>query len=153
MIAGISQLGASIGRGLIAGVLGTAMMTASSTAEMRLRKRQASSAPADAAGKLIGVEPRDAGGEKRFSTLVHLGYGTGWGAVRGVLSAAGLKGTPATASHFLLVWVTEMVMLPRLKVSPPATEWGVKEVAIDGWHHLVYASATGAAFDLLEDHA
>lgn len=42
-------------------------------------------------------------------------------------------------------------MLPALGVAPPATQWGAKELAIDAWHHVVYAAA-GAAYELL-DHA
>ena len=34
-------------------------MTLSSTLEMKARGREGSSAPADAAGKVLGVEPRD----------------------------------------------------------------------------------------------
>jgi hypothetical protein len=41
-------------------------------------------------------------------------------------------------------------MLPALGVTPPLTEWGVKEVAIDALHHLVYARATGVAYSLLD---
>ena len=41
-------------------------------------------------------------------------------------------------------------MLPTLSVTPPLTEWGVKEVAIDALHHLVYAGATSVAYSLLD---
>ncbi len=51
-------------------------MTISSTAEMKLGGRQGSTAPSDAAGKILGVQPRDPVGKKRFSTAVHYGYGT-----------------------------------------------------------------------------
>jgi hypothetical protein len=78
-----------------------------------------------------------------------LGYGTGWGAVRGVLAAPGLPALAATTAHLAMVWGTEQLMLPALGVSPPATQWGAKEIAVDGWHHMVYAAATGAADELL----
>ncbi|MHB1594740.1 MAG: hypothetical protein ACYCO9_21735 [Streptosporangiaceae bacterium] len=77
---------AAIGVGLAAGVAGTAAMTVSSTIEMMIRGRPASSAPAQAASKVLGVEPR----KKRFGTIVHWIYGTSWGAVRGVLGVSGL---------------------------------------------------------------
>ena len=54
------------------------------------------------------------------------------------------------AAHLALVWGTEQVMLPALGVSPPATRWGAKELAIDAWHHLIYAAAAGAAYELLD---
>lgn len=146
----IGRLPADVGVGLAAGLAGTLAMTASSTAEMRLRRRGASDAPAQAASKVLGVEPAGERGKTLFSTLVHWGYGTGWGAARGVLGASGLRGAPAAAAHFAMVWGGEQVMLPALGVAPPATRWGVTEVAIDLWHHLVYAAATSAAYEVLD---
>jgi hypothetical protein len=85
-----------------------------------------------------------------LANLVHWGYGTAWGGVRGLLAAAGLSGPAATAAHVGAVWGSEQVMLPALGVTPPLTEWGAKEVAIDALHHLVYAGATGVAYTLLD---
>ncbi len=147
---GIGDVAAAFGKGLFAGVAGTAAMTASSTLEMKLRNRGASSAPADAAAKVLGVEPVDEEAQARFSNLVHWGYGTAWGGVRGLVAAAGLSGARATAVHLGMVWGSEQVMLPALGVAPPLTEWGAKEIAVDALHHLVYAVATGAAYSLLD---
>lgn len=147
---GFERIASAIGKGLLAGVVGTVAMTVSSTTESKLRDRGSSSAPADAAGKVLGVEPRDDAGEQRFSTLVHWAYGTGWGAVRGLIAAAGLDGAAATAAHFAAVWGAEQVVLPALDVSPPAWEWGGQEIAIDSFHHLVYATATGLAYEWLD---
>jgi hypothetical protein len=146
------QVAAAAGVGLAAGLAGTAAMTVSSTMEMKIRGRTGSSAPADAAGKLPGVRPAGEKESKRLSTLVHWAYGTGWGAARGILAALGMPAPTATAAHLALVWGTEQVMLPALQVAPPATRWGAKELAVDGWHHLVCAGVTGAAYELL-DHA
>lgn len=144
------QVAAAVGVGLAAGLAGTAAMTVSSTIEMKIRGRAGSSAPAQAASKVLGVHPQGDKEDNKFSTLVHWGYGTGWGAVRGVLAAAGLPAPAATAAHLVTVWGSEQIMLPALGIAPPATQWGAKEVAIDAWHHLVYAAATGAAYELLD---
>jgi hypothetical protein len=146
----VGDLASSVGKGLFAGAVGTAAMTVSSTLEMRARGRAASTAPADAAGKVLGVEPKNEAGEARFASLVHWGYGTGWGAVRGLIGAAGLEGPAATAAHFGAVWGSEQVMQPALGVAPPFWTWGAKEVGIDAFHHLVYAGATGVAYALLD---
>jgi hypothetical protein len=146
----LGRIAAAVGKGLVAGAVGTAAMTVSSTVEMRLRGREPSAAPARAAGKLLGVQPRNAEGRKRFSTVVHWGYGTAWGAPRGLLAAAGLPWPAATAAHLGLVWGTEAVMLPRLDVAPPVTELGPAEVAIDVWHHVVYAVVAGLAYAALD---
>ena len=146
----VTRLASNVGKGLMAGFLGTVAMTVSSTAEQKLRKRAASTAPARAAEKVLGIESftSDAA-EQRFSTLVHWGYGTGWGAVRGVLSALGLPPAAATAVHLAALWGGEQVMLPTLDVAPPITMWGT-EIAIDAWHHVVYAVATGVGYELLD---
>ena len=139
----------TVGRGLAAGLAGTAAMTISSTIEQKWRGRPASTAPADAAAKVLGIEsfPSD-GAKNAFSNAVHWSYGTGWGAVRALL---GQKLSPgaATATHLAALWGSEQVMLPALEVAPPVTMWGREEVAIDGFHHLVYATATGISYELL----
>jgi hypothetical protein len=146
----LGDVAAAVGKGLFAGAAGTAAMTVSSTLEMKLRGRPASSTPALAAQKVLGVQPVDEEAEARFSNLVHWGYGTAWGGVRGLIAAAGLTEPAATVAHLAAVWGSEQVMLPALDVVPPLTEWGAQEVAIDAFHHLVYAAATGAAYSLLD---
>jgi hypothetical protein len=146
----LGDVAAAFGKGIFAGLAGTAVMTLSSTIEMKVRGRPPSSTPALAAAKVLGVEPVDEEAKARFSNLVHWGYGTAWGGARGLLAAAGLSGPAATTAHLGAVWGSEQVMLPALGVTPPLTEWGVKEVAIDALHHLVYAGATGVAYTLLD---
>jgi hypothetical protein len=147
---GLGDVAGAVGKGLAAGAVGTAAMTVSSTLEARLRGRPPSTAPAKAAAKVLGVTPDSDAAAARFSTLVHWGYGTGWGAVRGLLAAAGLGPLAATTGHLASVWGSELVMLPTLGVAPPVQEWGAKEVAIDGFHHAVYAASTGLAYLLLD---
>lgn len=140
----------AVGKGLFAGLAGTAAMTISSTIEMKLRGREASDAPSKAAGKVLGIQPRNPEGRQRFSQVVHWSYGTGWGIARGLLGTAGLNGPVASTAHFTAVYAAEQTMLPALGVSPPATEWPLQEIAIDAFHHAVYAAATGWAYDRLE---
>ena len=146
----LRDISEAVGKGLFAGLVGTAAMTVSSTLEMKRRGRPASSAPATAAAKVLGVEPAGEHERERFSNLVHWGYGTGWGAVRGLIGAMGINGGKAAAVHYGAVWGSELVMLPSLDIGvPPAWKWGGKEVGIDAFHHLVYAGATSAAYELL----
>ncbi len=147
---GIGDIAASVGKGLFAGAAGTVAMTVSSTLEAKLRERGSSSAPADAAGKVLGVQPRDEDGEARFSNIVHWGYGTSCGAVRGLLAAAGFDGAKATALHFAAIWGGAQAMLPALDIAPPPWKSPPEELAIDAFHHAVYAAATGIAYAALE---
>ena len=140
----------AVGRGLLAGVAGTALMTVASTIEMKVQGREASTAPADAAAKVLGVEPTGDDEKARFANVVHWAYGTSWGALRGVLGAVGLRGSAAAGAHFAAVWGSGLVMLPALGVAPPLKEWGAKALATDAFHHLVYAAATSVAFAALD---
>ena len=149
----VRRVTCNIGKGLAAGLVGTAAMTVSSTIEAKLRKRSPSQAPAKAAEKVLGVEKFDSpAAESRFSNLVHWGYGTSWGAVRGLLDTTSLPPKAATAAHLAAVWGQEIVMLPKLDVAPPIVMWGKDEVAIDLWHHIVYATATGIAYEALSSN-
>jgi len=76
-------------------------------------------------------------------------YGTGWGAVRGVLAPV-LPPVAASAAHFATVWGSSLVMLPKLEVAPPVRQWGAPALVFDAVHHSVYAIATGVAFAVLD---
>src|SRR4051794_31759622 len=105
----LRRIANDVGAGLFAGAADTAAMTASSSLEARLTGRGASSAPADAAGKVLGVQPRDPEGAARFSTVVHWSYGTAWGAARGLIVGG-----------------------------PPPWQQTPQALATDAFHHLVY---------------
>ena len=141
------RVASSIGKGLVAGFAGTAAMTVSSTLEARLRGRQPSTAPARATAKALGIASfEDAVAQARFNDLSHWGYGTGWGIVRGLLDASGLPPRQATAAHGAAVWGSAQVMLPALDVAPPSIFWGKEEIALDAFHHTMYALASRIAY-------
>ena len=146
----INTVASSVGRGLVAGFAGTAAMTVSSTLEAKLRGRAPSSAPARATTKALGIkEFEDDIAQARFNDLSHWGYGTGWGVLRGLLAATGMSPKAATALHGAAIYGAAQVTLPALDVAPPAIFWSGQEVAIDAFHHAVYAAATGAAYELI----
>lgn len=146
----LADSAASAGVGVLAGLVGTAAMTISSTIEMKVSDREASSTPADAAGAALGVKPVDDAGARRFGTAVHWGYGAGWGAVRGLLGAIGLRGVAAGATHLALVWGSEQAVLPATGSGKPVWAYGGAAVATDALHHTVYALATSAAYEWLD---
>ena len=146
----LDTLASSIGRGLVAGALGTAAMTVSSTLEARIRGRAPSSAPARATAKALGIKDFNSELAKaRFNDLSHWGYGTGWGVVRGLLGATGLSPRRATLAHGAAIYGAAHVTLPALEIAPPAIFWPKEEIAIDAFHHAVYAAATGLAHALI----
>ena len=147
LAAWLGELGAALGRGLIAGLAGIVAMTAGQMMEMRLTVREPSSSPGDAAARILGIRLASKAQRLRFSNVIHWLYGTAWGMVRGILGLAGLAGWVATGLHFILVWVMALLILPGLKVTPPVREWGARWIVIDGAHHAVYAIAAGLTYD------
>ena len=137
----------AIGKGVVAGVAGTAAMTVSSTLEAKLRGRAFSPAPADATAKVLGIkEFASDAAYSRFSNISHWGYGTGWGVLRGLLGATPMSARAATVAHGAAIYGAAQVTLPALDVAPPSIFWGAREIAIDAFHHAIYAAATGAAY-------
>jgi hypothetical protein len=148
----VGTVAEAIGKGLVAGFAGTAAMTASSTLEARLRGRAPSSAPARATAKVLGIkEFEDSVAAARFNDLSHWGYGTSWGIMRGLLDASGMSGRAATAAHGAAIYGAAQVTLPALEVAPPSIFWSTQEIAIDAFHHAVYAAATGLAYELISN--
>jgi len=145
----LGQLGAAIGKGLIAGFAGTIAITISQMIEMRITKRKASNAPAKAVEKTLHIEATP-GNKEEFSNEVHWVYGTSWGVMRGLLSIAGIKGFTATSLHLASIWGTAVNIQPKLDIAPPLSEWEPKDIAIDILHHAVYAIAAGLVFDAID---
>ena len=146
----LGELGSAIGKGILAGLAGTAAMTLSQMIEMKITKREPSDAPSKAVSQVVDVKPTTEAEKDKVNNEIHWTYGTALGISRGLISLTGLKGFPATLLHFGVVWGSSLVMLPALKVAPPITEEEPKSIAVDALHHAVYALVTGFAFDALD---
>jgi uncharacterized membrane protein YagU involved in acid resistance len=72
-----------------------------------------------------------------------------FGCVIGKGLLAGLAGTAAIT----LAQEVEMalVVLPKVEVTPPAREWPVQMHLTEAVIHLIYATAAGAAYDLMSE--
>ena len=140
----------AVGKGLVAGFAATLAITASQMIEMQLTGRKPSSEPADAAAKVLDIKPNSEVAKERFSQMVHFGYGTAWGAALGLLYAFGIKGKPATATHYAAITGASLTMPAALKVSPPASEWTQQQIVINLFHHLVYAVTATLIYESLD---
>jgi hypothetical protein len=146
----LGQLGGALGKGLLAGLAGTAAITLSQMIEMKITGREPSEAPVKVAEQVTDVKPVNEEAKQKVSHEIHWAYGTAWGMARGIISLTGLRGLPAAAVHFAVVWGTSFIMLPKFNAAPPVTREDAKTIAIDGLHHAVYATAAGLAFEALE---
>jgi hypothetical protein len=135
---------------LAAGAGGTVAITASTTIEMRLRGRPASSAPADAIERILRrrLDPRT---RKVAGTAGHLVSGLVLGLPRALLRRAGIGEPLATALFLPVVWTPDLVVVPGLGVTDPPWRWGAVEIAISGLHHLAYAVGAAVALAALSE--
>lgn len=144
------SLSAHLRRGVVAGLAGTAAMTAfQHLVEMPLTRREESFAPADLAMRLLPLQPKDAAARRRLNYAAHFALGLGWGAARGVAGHAGLRGRPAIFAVLAGMYPADVVTATLLGVYRPR-EWSALDVAVDVADKLVQAVGTGAAYDLME---
>ena len=143
------SVAATIARGLAAGFVGTAAMTGSELIEMRLTGRPPSTVPGQVGGRLLGVTPETDAGMRKLTHAVHWSHGTAMGAVRGVLSLAGLRGAGATAAFYAALWSGDAMLYRVLGIAPSPWRWRPRELATDLFHKGVYAVVTGITYERL----
>lgn len=146
----LDEIGGAIGKGLLAGLAGTAAITISQMIEMRFTKRKPSEAPVKIAEKVTDVKPVAEESKEKVSQEIHWAYGTSWGIARGLIGLTGLSGLAAIGANFAAIWGTALILLPSFKAGPKITEEEPKTIAIDAMHHAVYAIAAGLAYDALD---
>ena len=139
----------SLVKGAVAGLVGTAAMTAAQAAEMRLTHRSASTVPGRVASKLLGLHPEGEEELARVSLAMHWAHGMTQGVVRSLVGRTGLARSPAAAAHFALMWSSDALLYKSLGISPWPWEWSADELALDVGHKAFYAFATSAAYDHL----
>ncbi len=140
-------LQATIGRGVVAGVAGTAVMTAfQKFVEMPITGRGESFAPANFAAKILPIEPKNDQKRQRLNWVTHFALGAMWGTAFGMAGRAGLHGQKAVAAVFAVVYTGDVFLNTALGLYQPSS-WSKGELAVDVIDKLVQAEATGAIFD------
>ncbi|HXS55956.1 MAG TPA: hypothetical protein VN726_07510 [Hanamia sp.] len=147
----VGSFAGALGKGLIAGLVGTAAISLSQAIERKITGKPTSFAPGDAASKALDIEASKMEARKKFSDEVNWVYGTSWGSARGMLSLLGIKGLPATAIHWAAIFYTAITIEPDFEVAPPINEWSKKDLAMFALHHMIYAATAGLVFDAIND--
>ena len=158
-----------IARGIAAGVVGTACMTALQELMSRRRRAQAASttngsappadpwekapAPAQLARRVVeGVFQHEVSPERItfFTNAVHWGYGTAMGAVY-ALGESSLRERPAVHGplYGLGVWASSYATLVPLGLYEWPWHYRAQSIAKDVSYHLVYGSGVAAGYRLL----
>jgi hypothetical protein len=160
-----STTAGSIGRGVVAGLAGTAAMTALQLAVRKARGQrldtpvprtwadapapaQLAKKAAEAVGKGRKVTKKDV---PLLTNVMHWGYGISWGAAYGALAHAA-RPDPRVAGPLLGlgVWAASYGELVPLGIYEPPWRYPVSELALDLGYHLAYGTAVAGAYAALE---
>jgi hypothetical protein len=135
-------------RGALGGLAGAAVMTAGEKLEQRLTGRPNSYVPARTLARLLRLRAPD---DDRWRRNMAMHYGTGAlaGTIRGVMSAANLRGPLASLMHTQLRLSVDQTLENATGTGAPPWTWPRDELVVDILHKGVYALATGAVTDAL----
>ena len=140
----------AVGRGLVAGVVGTAVMTVVQQADVAVSGRAPSAVPGQVGAHLLpGRDPRSTDDVHRLNLGVHWAHGLTMGAVRGLLATAGLRGATGTGAHFALLWVGDALLYKSLGIAEMPWRWSGRELVTDLAHKGIYTAVTGVTYDAL----
>lgn len=134
------------GIGLVAGAVGTIVMTLGQRIEMAASGREPSTTPSKAVEKVSGISLGEEF-EARASTPIHFAYGTALGTAYAALD--GVKEPLRSLGFFAGAYGGGQLLLTELGLSKPPSRQEPVELATDVGHHLVYAAATGLAYSAL----
>ena len=135
-----------VARGLVAGVIGTAAMTAAQVALLKATGGKPSRAPERVARKVFGRRAVKRKQRETLNTAMHWAYGTGWGIPLALTGRPGLVGGVA---HGLSVWGAGLAELPAFGIAPPPWEQSPRALAQDAAMHVVYGAAVAGALSVL----
>ena len=123
-------------------------MTAGEKVEQRLTHRPSSYVPGRTLARLLRLSRPD---RDRLGPNLAMHYGTGAvaGALRGVMSAANLRGPGASLMHTSVRLSIDQTLENATGVGAPPWTWPRDELALDVLHKAVYSFTTGAIADRL----
>ncbi len=141
---------ATIGRGVLAGLAGTVVMTAfQKLVEMPITGRDESFAPANFAAKILPIQPKNGQERQRLNWATHFALGAMWGSAFGIAGRAGLHGQKAVAAVFATVYTGDVLLNTALGLYQPSS-WSTRDLVVDVVDKLVQAEATGLMFDRMD---
>lgn len=144
-----AQLGGAAARGAVAGLAGVAVMTTAEKVEQTVTGRPNSYVPARALLTLLGRSPRDDARPTAWNHAMHWGTGALLGALRGIWSATGIRGSEATLTHTVVRLAFDQTVENATGVGAPPSMWPRSERVLDVAHKAIYSLVTGAVADRL----
>jgi hypothetical protein len=143
------------GKGLLAGLAGTAVMTVAQGAEFVLTKAEPSDAPAtvaDKASRKLGLGRIKRRNKAKANQGMHWLYGTSWGIPYGIVAAnSKLRPEVSGPAFGLVVWVVGLAQQPAVGVADPPWKRSLQSLGSEALFHVVYGVGAGAALRVLRN--
>ncbi len=136
-------------RGLVAGVVGVAAMTAAEKVEQRLTGRPDSYVPAHTLERLLRAPAKPDSERLWLNWAMHWGQGILLGALCGLMAERGVRGPVGSFLFMNLRVLNDQTLENATGVGAPPWTWPADEQVVDLLHQAVYAFATGAVADML----
>lgn len=137
------------GRGLLAGLVGVAVMTAAEKVEQRLTGRPSSFVPAHTLERLLRLPTKPDQERLRLNWAMHWGQGILLGPVRALMAQRGVRGPMGAFLFMTLRLLNDQTLENVTGVGAPPWTWPADEQVIDLLHKAIYAVATGWVADRL----
>ncbi len=122
-------------------------MTIGEKAEQRITGRPNSYVPGRTLLTLLGRRPPTEAKPMVWNHVMHWGTGAVLGALRGLWSATGMRGTPASLSHTVVRLATDQTLENATGMGAPPQTWPRGEQVVDVLHKAVYSCVTGWVAD------
>jgi hypothetical protein len=143
------------GKGLVAGLIGTATMTLAQGAEFVLTSAAPSDAPAtvaDKAKRKLGLGRIKRGDRPKANQGMHWFYGTSWGIPYGIFAANSRVRPELTGPALgLVVWLVGLGQQPAAGVAEPPWERSLQSLASEATFHIIYGVGAGAGLRILRN--
>ena len=136
-------------RGLVAGLVGVAAMTAGEKLEQLVTNRPNSYVPGHTLERLLRLPAKPDEERLWLNWTMHWGQGVLLGAVRGMMVRRGLRGPVGSFMFMNLRLLNDQTLENATGVGAPPWTWPIDEQVIDLFHKGVYAFVTGAVADRL----
>jgi hypothetical protein len=136
-------------KGLAAGLVGVAAMTAAEKLEQAFTNRPDSFVPGHTLEKLLGLPYKPDDQRLLLNWTMHWGQGILLGAVRGLMAERGIRGPFGSFLFTNLRLLNDQSLENLTGVGALPWTWPVDEQIIDLLHKGIYAFVTGAVADRL----
>lgn len=158
----MTPLGA-LARGLVAGIAGTAAMTAYQELVAKIRGGESKEptrwvdtpVPAQLGKRIVeGVLDRKVTLKDAplLTNAMHWGYGVSWGGIYGLVQES-IRANAAADGAALgtALWGSSYIAMPAIGLQEQIWKYPPKELAIEFSYHLVYGLGVAAAYRALDD--